>query len=409
MFRPLSVFIGSRYVRARRRNQFISFISLTSMLGLSLGVLALIVVLSVMNGFREEMGTRILGLVPHAVVHGDAPMDDWQAVAHIAKQAPDVLAAAPITRVDGMLSYRGGMQPLQIHGVDPAMEGEVSSVTQHMYSGEVADLQPGEFGIILGNITARRFGLGVGDKVTLIIPEPSESVAGVTPRLQRMTVVGTFGVGAEIDGSMAMIHRSDAAALKRWPEGSVEGVRLRLGSVYQAESVTPQLQQLLGNEWQVENWTHTQGSLFSAMQMEKTMVGLLLMLIIAVAAFNIVATLIMVVTDKRTDIAILRTLGMTPKEIMAIFMVQGSLIGVVGTSIGVFFGVLLALNITDLMAWVERMGGSSLYFANGLPSKLEVSDVLMVAAVALVLSFLATLYPAWRAAQTEPAEALRYA
>ncbi|MCQ4288040.1 lipoprotein-releasing ABC transporter permease subunit [Pseudomonas stutzeri] len=414
MFRPLSIFIGSRYTRAKRRNHFISFISLTSMIGLSLGVLAMIMVLSVMNGFQREMSNRILGMVPHAVIAGDGqPVDDWRALADQVLAHPEVLGAAPITQLEGMLSFKGAMQPIEIKGIDPRTEGEVSILGSKMMAGRLDDLKPGESGVILGLMTARRFGLKLGDKLTLIVPELSDTPGGVTPRMQRLNVVGVFKVGAELDGSLAMIHRADAARMLRWQPDQVEGVRVRLADLYRAPETTAEIITRLDGDYRGEDWSLTQGSLFSAMKMEKTMIGLLLLLIVAVAAFNIIATLIMVVADKRADIAILRTLGATPRQIMAIFMVQGSIIGLTGTLIGTVLGVLGALNISALVAWLEKISGqhifsSDVYFISTLPSELRLEDVALVTLAALVLSFLATLYPAWRAAQTQPAEALRY-
>ena len=414
MFRPLSIFIGSRYTRAKRRNHFISFISLTSMIGLSLGVLAMIIVLSVMNGFQREMTNRVLGMVPHAVISGDGqPVDDWQSLAEKVGAHPEVLGTAPITQLEGMLSFKGAMQPIEIKGIDPATEDQVSILGSKMIAGRLSDLQAGESGVILGLMTARRFGLKLGDRLTLIVPELSDAPGGITPRMQRLNVVGVFKVGAELDGTLAMIHRSDAARILGWQPDQVEGVRVRLADLYRAPQVTAQLLQRLGDGYRGEDWSSTQGSLFSAMRMEKTMIALLLLLIVAVAAFNIIATLIMVVADKRADIAILRTLGATPRQIMTIFMVQGSIIGMTGTLVGTVLGVLGALNVSALVGWLEKISGqhifsSDVYFINTLPSELRLEDVLLVVLAALVLSFMATLYPAWRAAQTQPAEALRY-
>ena len=414
MFRPLSIFIGSRYTRAKRRNHFISFISLTSMIGLSLGVLAMIIVLSVMNGFQREMSNRILGMVPHAVIAGDGrPVEDWQSLALQLQAHPGVLGTAPITQLEGMLSYRGSMQPIEIKGIDPQAESEVSILGTKMVAGGLDDLEPGESGVILGLITARRFGLKLGDKITLIVPELSDAPGGITPRMQRLNVVGVFKVGAELDGSLAMIHRADAAQILRWQPNQVEGVRVRLADLYRAPQIASELVAGLGEKYRGEDWSLTQGSLFSAMKMEKTMIGLLLLLIVAVAAFNIIATLIMVVADKRADIAILRTLGATPRQIMAIFMVQGSIIGLTGTLIGTVLGVIGAMNVSALVSWLEKVSGqhifsSDVYFISTLPSELRLQDVLLVTLAALLLSFLATVYPAWRAAQTQPAEALRY-
>ncbi|MGH8353106.1 MAG: lipoprotein-releasing ABC transporter permease subunit [Pseudomonas sp.] len=413
MFRPLAIFIGTRYTRAKRRNHFISFISLTSMIGLALGVLAMIVVLSVMNGFQREMSSRILGMVPHATIAGVQPLDDWRPLAAAALQNPQVLAAVPFSELEGMLSYRGGMQPIQINGIDPREEPKVSIIGEHIVQGRLDDLQPGEFGILIGEITARRFHLNVGDKLTLIVPEVSSAPGGITPRMQRLNVVGVFKVGAELDSSMALIHVADAARMQRWAPTQVQSVRLALKDLYQAPQVSAAIVATLGADYRANDWTHTQGSLFSAMKMEKTMIGLLLLLIVAVAAFNIIATLIMVVADKGGDIAILRTLGATPRQIMGIFMVQGTVIGVIGTLIGGILGVLAALNVSSLVAWLERVSGqqilsSDIYFISNLPSELQLADVVLICGAAFTLSFLATLYPSWRAAQIQPAEALRY-
>ncbi|MDG9884513.1 lipoprotein-releasing ABC transporter permease subunit [Pseudomonas putida CSV86] len=413
MFRPLSIFIGARYTRAKRRNHFISFISMTSMIGLSLGVLAMITVLSVMNGFQREMSARILGMVPHAMIIGAKPLDDWQPVAAAALKNPEVVAAVPFTEMEGMLSYKGSMQPIQVSGIDPAQEGKVSIVTQHIVQGSLEDLKPGEFGVVVGEITARRFRLNVGDKLTLIVPEASSEPGGITPRMQRLNVVGIFKVGAELDGSMAMIHMADAAQMQRWEPNQVQSVRLKIKDLYAAPAVSGAIAGSLGDGYRADDWTHTQGSLFSAMKMEKTMIGLLLLMIIAVAAFNIIATLIMVVNDKGADIAILRTIGATPGQIMGTFMVQGSLIGVVGTLIGGVLGVALALNVSDVVGWIERVSGqhiftSDVYFISSLPSELQWGDVVLICSAGLVMSFLATIYPAWRASQVEPAMALRY-
>lgn len=413
MFRPLAIFIGMRYTRAKRRNHFISFISMTSMIGLALGVLAMIVVLSVMNGFQKEMSSRILGMVPHAVINGVKPVDDWKPVADAALKNPQVTAAVPFTEMDGMLSYKGAMQPIQISGVDPALEHQVSIVTQHIVQGRLQDLRPGEFGVVLGEITARRFRLNVGDKLTLIVPELSSAPGGITPRLQRLTVVGIFRVGAELDGSMGLIHVADAAEIQHWQPNQVQGVRLAVKDLYAAPQVSTAIAAGLGADYRADDWTHTQGSLFSAMKMEKTMIGLLLLMIVAVAAFNIIATLIMVVNDKGADIAILRTIGATPGQIMTIFMVQGTVIGVIGTLIGGVLGVIAAVNVSALVAWIERVSGqhiftSDVYFISNLPSDLQSADVILICSAGFILSFLATLYPAWRAAQIEPAHALRY-
>ena len=413
MFRPLSIFIGTRYTRAKRRNRFVSFISMTSMIGLALGVLAMIVVLSVMNGFQREMSSRILGMVPHATLSADRPLDDWQKVAATAMQHKQVNGAAPFAELEGMFSYKGNMQPVQINGIDPAEEQKVSIIGRHMVQGRLEDLKAGEFGVVIGEISARRFRLNVGDKLTLIVPEASKAAGGITPRMLRLSVVGVFKVGAELDGSLALIHIADASGIQRLADGQVQSVRIALKDLYQAPQVSAAIATQLGAGFKAIDWTRTQGSLFSAMQMEKTMIGLLLLLIIAVAAFNIIATLIMVVADKRADIAILRTLGATPRQVMAIFMVQGTVIGCIGTLIGGVLGVTVALNISSWVAWLEKASGahifsSDVYFISSLPSDLRGLDVLLICGAALSMSFLATLYPSWRASRTQPAEALRY-
>lgn len=415
MFNPLSVFIGVRYTRAKRRNHFISFISLTSMIGLSLGVLVMILVLSVMNGFDRELRTRILGMVPHATItSGTQPVDDWRALAEQVKRHPDVVGVAPFTQLQGMLTHSGSVRPVLVNAVLPEAERDVSIISEHMVAGDLNALQSGEFGMVVGEGTARRLGVGVGDKLAFILPEASVTPAGVFPRLKRFTVVGIFKVGADLDSSLALIHIGDAAVLSRWQEHQVEGVRLKLRDLFRAPQVSWDIaNSLQGQEFIARDWTRSHGNLFQAIQMEKTMIALLLLLIVAVAAFNIISTLVMVVTDKKADIAILRTLGMTPRQIMMVFMVQGTVIGVVGTVIGGVLGVISALNITAWVAALEKLLGhqflnSNVYFINYLPSELKVDDVVLICSTALLMSFLATLYPAWKAARTQPAEALRY-
>ncbi|SDS36922.1 lipoprotein-releasing system permease protein [Halopseudomonas xinjiangensis] len=413
MFRPLPFFIGLRYTRAKRRNHFISFISLISMLGLTLGVLVMILVLSVMNGFDRELRTRILGMVPHATINGYQPIDDWRSLADALLADPRVEAAAPFVQLQGMLTHDGNVAPVLVNGVIPEAEARVSIIEDHMQAGSLDNLADGEFGIIIGELTARRFGVGEGDMLTFVLPEASVTPAGVFPRLKRFRVAGIFKVGAELDSSLALIHAGDAARLTRWKPGQVQGVRIKLQDLFEAPRVAWDLVTRLPGEYYAQDWTRSHGNLFAAIRMEKTMIGLLLLLIVAVAAFNIISTLVMVVTDKKADIAILRTLGASPGTIMGIFMVQGSVIGVVGTVAGCILGVLAALNVSALVAGLEGMLGtqflsSDVYFINYLPSQLIWSDVVLICAAGLGMSFLATLYPAWRASRTEPAEALRY-
>nr|ACP17913.1 putative lipoprotein releasing system transmembrane protein LolE [Pseudomonas nitroreducens] len=416
MFRPLSVYIGTRYTRAKRRSHFVSFISLTSMIGLALGVVVMIVVLSVMNGFDHEMRTRVLGMVPHATVESYQPIGDWRGIAgQIKQQHPNVLEVAPFIQMQGLLSAGGTVQKVLINAVDPNEESKVSIIDQFFKEGSLQSLKAGEFGILIGDKAAKNLGVKIGDKVTFIAPEVSVTPAGMFPRMKRFTVVGTFHVGAgELDGYVAMVHIDDAARMRRLKDGQVEGLRLKLDDLFQAPRTAWDIARTLkGNDYFARDWTRSHGNLYQAIRMEKSMIGLLLLLIVAVAAFNIISTLVMVVTDKKADIAILRTLGATPGQIMATFMVQGTVIGVIGTFIGGVLGILAALNVSDAIALLERLLGhkflnADVYFIDYLPSQLMSEDVILVCSAALILSFFATLYPAWRAARTQPAEALRY-
>ncbi|MCU1724902.1 lipoprotein-releasing ABC transporter permease subunit [Pseudomonas sp. 5P_5.1_Bac1] len=415
MFRPLFVYIGTRYTRAKRRNHFVSFISLTSMIGLALGVVVMIVVLSVMNGFDHEMRTRVLGMVPHATLETGQPLSDWPALADRVKQNPSVLAVAPFTQMQGLLTHEGKVQKVLLNGVDPAQERKVSIIGDFIREGRLEDLEPGSFGIMIGDKAAAKLGVSVGDKLTFVAPEVTVTPAGMFPRMKRFTVTGIFHVGAgEIDGYLGLTNLSDLSRLHRWKADQVQGLRLKFDDLFQAPRNAYNIARQLGEqEFYARDWTRSYGNLYQAIRMEKAMIGLLLLLIVAVAAFNIISTLVMVVNDKRGDIAILRTLGSTPRQIMAIFMVQGTVIGVVGTAIGAAVGILAALNVSAAIAGLERLIGhkflnADVYFIDYLPSRIMAEDVWMVCGAALVLSFLATLYPAWRAARTQPAEALRY-
>lgn len=412
MYKPFSLYVGLRYTAAKRSNHFISFISLVSMLGLMLGVAALIVVLSVMNGFDRELRGRILGMVPHATIIGyDKTIANWQGEAEKISADPRVTATAPFIKAQGMLTNAGRVKAAFVQGVDPVAEQAVSIVTQHIETGRWDQLIPGKFNIILGDLLARSLGLSIGDKVTLVLPEASVNIAGVVPRLKRFTVAGTFAVGAELDSSLAYIHIDDARRIKRI--SGVEGIRLTFSDLFIAPLAVRDIALTLDGYFQISDWTRTQGNLFQAIQMEKRMVGLLLFLIVFVAAFNIVSTLVMVVTDKKADIAILRTLGATQGMIMKIFMVQGIVIGSLGTLLGTVLGVTLALTVSDVVAFIERVLGiqflsADVYFISDLPSELKMTDVSVIVGVALIISFFATLYPAYKASKTEPAEALRY-
>lgn len=410
MFKPLSLFVGLRYTRARRRNHFISFISFTSIIGLGLGVAVLIVVLSVMNGFDRELRLRILGMVPHGSLVGYQPVTDWAALAARVEKHPGVAGTAPFSQMQAMLAGNGSVEGAVVNGIDPLYEAAVSILPEHMIEGALDVLQPGKFNIVLGHALARRLGLGVGDKVTIVLPEATVSPAGMMPRFKRFTISGLFRVGADLDVSLAYVHLDDAAVLLRHPH-QAQALRIKMHDLFAAPAVMRDLVMRSGGDYYAIDWTRTHGSLFQAVKMEKTIMTLLLLFIVAVAAFNIVSGLVMVVTDKKSDIAILRTLGMSPGMVMRIFMVQGVVIGVVGTVAGVLLGVVLALTISDMVAWVEQVTGAGLldaYFVNFLPSELRWQDVVMVSVVAFCLSFAATIYPALRAAQVEPAEALRY-
>lgn len=408
----IPLLIGLRYTRAKRRNHFISFISLTSMLGMTLGVAVLILVLSVMNGFDRELRQRILGMVPHLAIKNYQDFSNWESVAETLGERPGVAGVAPFVNGQGMLMHQGNHRGALVSGILPEWEPQVSIIGEHLEGTQLDALQSGDYGIIIGDLLARFLRVQAGDQVTLLLPEASITPAGVFPRLKRFTVLGTFKVGAELDGNLAYVHLQDMQTLMRTGD-SIEGLRLRLDDLFQAPRVARELVNELGHPYRGQDWTQTQGNLFQAIQMEKRMIGLLLLIIVAVAAFNIVSTLVMVVTDKQADIAILRTLGASPATIMGIFMVQGLTIGVFGTIVGVGLGILLALNVSDLVLWIEGLFGiqfldASVYFISYLPSELRFDDVRFITLAALSLSLLSTLYPAWRASRIQPADALRY-
>ena len=382
------------------------------MVGLVIGVALLITVLSVMNGFDRELQQRILGMVPHAVIKPYADMRNWQAVEQQVVSHPKVLAAAPFINAQGMVTKNGSVHGIQLNGILPDEELEVSIIAKHMVQGSLHDLQSGEFGIVVGELLARQLQISLGDKVTVVLPEASLTPAGVFPRLKRFTVKGVFRVGADLDSSLTMIHMDDAAKILRLNE-SVHGLRLKMVNLLDAPRVSREIAYNLDAGFYSVDWTRTHGNLFQAIRMEKTMIGLLLMVIVAVAAFNIISTLVMVVTDKKADIAILRTMGATPKAIMSIFIVQGAYIGVVGTLIGTTLGILLSLNVSEIIQAIESLMKTQflnpdVYFISDLPSQLRMDDVIIVTGTALMMSLLATLYPAWRASKVQPAEALRY-
>ncbi len=409
---PYELFIGLRYTRAKRRNHFISFISLISMLGIALGIIVLITVLSVMNGFQQELRDRILGVASHVEISSfDGNLADWRSVAAAALQDARVRGAAPYIMAQGMLAFDQAVQGSLIRGILPGEEDKVAEIGRHMKQGRLSDLQPGGFGIVLGIELAHALGVRVGDKVTVIAPQGNVTPAGILPRLKQFTVVGIFEVDMNLyDAGLALIHMDDAARLYRMGD-AVSGVRLRLSDLFAASEVGRELAARLPGSLLIRDWTQQNANFFRAIQMEKRVMFVIMFFIVAVAAFNIVSTLVMVVTDKQADIAILRTLGATPASIMKIFIVQGTLIGAIGTLAGVVGGVLLAANI--VVPAIERLFGvhflaKDVYYISELPSEVQPLDVVAIAVVSFLLSLLATLYPSWRASRINPAEALRY-
>jgi lipoprotein-releasing system permease protein len=414
MFRPYELFVGLRYTHTKRRTHFISFISFTSMLGIALGVTALITVLSVMNGFERELRDRILGMASHAsITTYGGQLEDWKRLAGQLDGRERVVASAPYVRGESMLSNGKRVSGALLRGVQPELEGGVSDVVEHIKGGRLDLLHEGEYGIILGSELAIALGAGIGDAITVVSPQVSVGPTGIMPRLRRFTVVGIFEVGMyEYDRGVALIHIRDAAKLFRLGD-NVTGLRLKLDDIFAAPAVSRELERQLQGDYRVEDWTRQHANFFRAVKTEKRVMFIILTLIVAVAAFNIVSTLIMVVTDKRADIAILRTLGASPRSIMTIFIIQGVVIGVLGTVLGVAGGVGLALNVETIVPAIEQLFNvqflaADVYYISDVPSELHWNDVWVMASVALVLSLLATLYPAWRAARTQPAEALRY-
>jgi lipoprotein-releasing system permease protein len=414
MFKPLIVFIGLRYTRARRRTRFISFITLTSVLGIALGVTALITVLSVMNGFEAELRERILGMTSHASITGyDGQLQGWKRLEEPLAREKHVQGWAPYIEAQAMLNSDRRVSGTLLRGILTDYEPRVSEVAQRIVEGSLDSLRPDEFGIILGAELADYLGVGVGDKVTVITPQVTATPAGILPRLKRFTVVGVFQVGMyEYDRNLALIHLGDAAKLFRMDD-AVSGLRLKLDDVFYAREIAREIGPKLPGAYQVADWTQAHSNFFRAIQTEKRVMFIILLLIVAVAAFNIVSTLVMVVTDKRADIAILRTQGMTPREVMGIFIVLGTVIGAFGTLLGGAGGVLLAWNVETVVPAIEQFFGvkfmpGDVYYISELPSKLVWSDVYRITGTAFLLSILATLYPAWQASRLKPAEELRY-
>jgi lipoprotein-releasing system permease protein len=406
--------VGLRYTRAKRRNHFISFISLISMAGIALGVAALIVVLSVMNGFQKELRTRILGVASHIQISGtDNRLSGWQGVAKLASEHPRVIGTAPFVNAQALLSFDQQVRGAIVRGVIPELEDKVAEIGEHMRTGKLSALRAGEFGIVLGSELARALGVSFGEKLVVIAPQGQVTPAGMVPRLKQFTVVGIFEVGMfEYDSGLALIQLEDAQKLFQMGD-SVSGVRLKLDDLYAARTVAREIMVKFDSNIFATDWTRSHANFFRAVEIEKRVMFIILLLIVAVAAFNIVSTLVMAVTDKQADIAILRTLGASPASILQIFVVQGVLIGVIGTLIGVVGGVLLGLNIDVVVPALEKIFSvqflsKDVYYISDLPSDVQWPDVIVIGVVSLVISLVATIYPSWRASRVNPAEALRY-
>lgn len=407
--------IGLRYIKAKRKNSFISFISFISMFGIALGVWVLITVVSVMNGFEQEFRERILGMASHATISSfDHGLKNWQQVVAIAQRQEQVVAAAPYVEGQLMISKNNRVSGVIARGIVPQLETKVASIEDKIKYGSLDALTAGSWKIVIGNELARSIGATVGDNVTVITPQSNITIAGFMPRLKTFTVAGVFELGMqEYDSAFVVLNATDAAKLFKLPPDSVTGVRLKLVDMFRASTVAKQIAAKLDDIYWVRDWTQQHANLFSAIKTERLVMSIILGLIIIVAAFNIISTLIMVVTEKQSDIAILRTLGASPNSIMLIFLVQGVVIGFIGTLIGVICGVISGLYIDDFAAWLERVFdfhfiSADVYYISAIPSKLRLSSVIWSASLALVVSFLITLYPAYRASQVNPAQALRY-
>jgi lipoprotein-releasing system permease protein len=412
MFNSFETMIGLRYVRARRRNHFISFISMSSMIGVALGVMALITVISVMNGFEKELKDRILGMASHAVIEELNGLKDWQLVINNIKDHPEIVGAAPYFHAEGMLTKDKIVNGVIIRGILPHEETNVAIVAEKMIAGDLNDLKSTEFNIILGAELVRKLNLKIGDKVTLVVPQANFTPAGILPRLKRFTLIGIFEVGMhEFDAGLALIHMDDALRLFR--KSNPTGIRLKTNNILKAPTISREIASQLSSKYWVIDWTQRHSNFFRALKTEKTVMFVILTLIVAVAAFNIISTLVMAVSDKQSDIAVLRTLGASPKSILKIFIIQGTIIGAIGILLGVIGGVWLASNIETLVPALENMLGykflsPDVYYISDLPSDMHWSDVILISVVSFVLCLFATIYPAFRAANTLPAEALRY-
>ncbi len=415
MIRPLALYVGLRYTRAKRRNHFISFISLVSMLGIALGVAVLVTVLSVMNGFDYQIRHQFFSIAPEVtILSGKNVNTFWKSLQTQVQKLPQVVDSAPFVSGTGMLSNQGVVNGVEMLGILPSEEAKISELAQKVVAGNLTSLTSDSYNVILGQKLAERMGLFVGNKVTVFTPQATTTPLGILPQFRRFTVSGIFDTkgGFGFDTSVAYINLQDAQRL--FPPGQgTSGLHIKLKNIYTAQSVTAQLERMLSGGFLVTNWTEEYGPFFSAISMEKTIMFVILLLIVAVAVFNLVATLVMVVNDKRADIAILRTLGASPRTILSIFVIQGAVVGLIGTILGVIGGVILALNATAIANGIQslfhvQLIKSSVFFVDYLPSQLQWMDVVNVSIIAFVLSLVATLYPAFMAFRTQPAEALRY-
>lgn len=413
MFKPFFLFVGLRYAYVKRKNHFISFISLTSMLGIAIGVTVLITVISVMNGFNKEIRAKMLQVAPHITLRGtDGLLTNWRPVLQTVMAEPGVIAAAPYIVSQGLLVQNGVVQPTVVRGIDPAMTEEVYPLEKNIIAGKFAAMEAGSFGVIIGKEMARSLGLEVGDKITLLIPEATVSIAGVNPKFKRLTLVAVFDTGTHYDDRNAFINIKDAAKLFKTHE-DITGIQIKVRDELDAPRILAKLNEKLEHRYWITDWTNEHSSFFEALNMEKTVMWCILCLIIAVAAFNLVSSLVMMVTDKRADIAILRTMGATPRSVMGIFVAQGAIIGVIGTLLGLGAGLLLASNVTILAEWAQQLFNvqfisEDVYLISYVPSLINKTDVILICSFSLIMSLLATVYPAWRAANIAPAEALRY-
>jgi lipoprotein-releasing system permease protein len=414
MFQPKEVFIGLRYTRAKRKSHFVSFIAFISIAGVSLGVFALIVVLSVMNGFGNELRNRTLSMTSHATVTGlDGYLADWKQAAELAGKQPNVEATAPFIAKEVMLSNGRRVGGSLVRGVMPELETTVSLIESKMVSGSLSDLKAGEYGIVLGRELANSLGVYEGDRVTVITPQATITAVGVTPRLRRFKVVGVFEVGMnQFDSAMSYMHIEDAGKLFKLKD-KVTGVRMRLTDLFEAPAISRKLDRVFGEEFWVRDWTRQHKNFFKALKTEKTVMFIILLMVVAVAALNIVSTLMMTVTDKESDIAILRALGITPGSVMTIFMIQGAVIGLFGTLIGVALGVPVALNVFEIVSWLEQLFSTDflpadVYYISDIVADVRPREIFTYAISAFTITILATIYPAWKASRTLPAEALRH-